>query len=184
MALVKMNGADRNGRAGVSPGGPPWVVHLRAVDHALARKNVRAAKQAWEDAHLAAVGSWRWDGLIEVGDACLRIGDLEDARPAAEPTARKAYFAALFRACQKESFVGILRTAEAFLELGDEPVVEECLSLAEVLAGDDAEARARVRAFTARTAGHTRPAEPLPETVDATPPGTSTRDARGPSPSR
>jgi inactivated superfamily I helicase len=129
----------------------PWSTPIRAAYQALLQRDVKAARQAWEEAHLAAVGSARWDGLIEVGDAYLRIGLASGSREAAEATARKAYFAALFRACQKESFDGILRTAEAFAALGDRQVVEECTGLAELLAPDD-NARGRVRGLLARFA--------------------------------
>ena len=140
-------------RANSEPDESPasWSVPIQATYQALVRRDVQAARRAWEEAHLAAVGSARWDGLIEVGDAYLRIGLAAGSREAAEATARKAYFAALFRACQKESFDGILRTAEAFAALGDRQVVEECTGLAELLAPDD-DARGRVRGLVARFA--------------------------------
>ena len=40
------------------------------------------------------------------------------------------YFAALYRACRDNSFEGIIHAAEAFANLGDREVVEECLGLA------------------------------------------------------
>lgn len=129
----------------------PWSAPIQTAYQALVQRDVKAARHAWEEAHLAAVGSARWDGLIEVGDAYLRIGLASGSREAAEATARKAYFAALFRACQKESFDGILRTAEAFAALGDRQVVEECTGLAELLAPDE-DARSRVRSLLARFA--------------------------------
>lgn len=132
--------------------GSPWAVHLRAARNALAERNVRAAVRAWDDAHLAAVGSARWEGLIEVGDIALRIGGTDGRRGDAEATARKAYFAALFRARQRDSLEGVLRTAQAFAELGDGQVVEECLGLAELMAADRGDAEGRVRAVAARLA--------------------------------
>jgi hypothetical protein len=86
-----------------------------------------------------------WRGLIEAGQACLRLGGAVGARPSAEPEARRAYFAALYRACRENSFEGILCTAEAFAALGDHEAVEECLGLAELQA-DGVEAR-RMAAF-------------------------------------
>lgn len=127
----------------------PWATHVRAAYDALAQGHVEAATRAWDEAHLAAVGSTRWEGLIEVGDAHLRIGEVSGRRHAAEATARKAYFAALYRACHRDSFDGVLRAAAAFADLGDREVVEECVGLAELLATDD-DARARVRAFLLR----------------------------------
>jgi uncharacterized heparinase superfamily protein len=125
----------------------PWAAHLRAAESALAQRNLRAAVQAWDCAHLAAVGSLSWEGLIEVGDTYLRIGQASGLRNTTLATARRSYFAGLFRACQKDSLEGILRTAEAFTGLGDAQVVEECLGLAELLAAGDPSAQSRVAAF-------------------------------------
>jgi hypothetical protein len=119
-----------------------WTRHLRAVDHALGASDVPGAQRAWEQAHLAAVESLSWEGLIATGHACLRIGRAAGAGAAAEPTARRAYFAALYRACRENSFDGILRAAEAFADLGDGEVVEECLGLAELqVDGEDTRQR-------------------------------------------
>jgi hypothetical protein len=126
-----------------------WRGHLRAVDLALGRRDVDEARRAWQSAHLAAVESLSWEGLIAAGHACLRIGGAAGGRPAAEPAARRAYFAALYRACRANSFDGILRAAEAFADLGDREVVEECLGLAELLV-DGEQTRRRVVAFVGR----------------------------------
>src|SRR2546426_11941578 len=80
-----------------------WAAHLRAAEQALARRNLRATVRAWDAAHLAAVGSLHWEGLIEVGDAYLRIGQESGLPDATLATVRRVYFAALFRACQKDS---------------------------------------------------------------------------------
>ena len=120
----------------------PWSGHLRAVDRALGQSDVDGARRAWENAHLAAVESLSWEGLIATGHACLRIGGASSARAAAQPTARRAYFAALYRACRENSFEGILRAAEAFADLGDREVVDECLGLAELqVDGEDTRRR-------------------------------------------
>ena len=159
----------------------PWVVHIRAADDALARKDVKTAVAAWDEAHLAAGGSWRWEGLIEVGDAYLRIGEATGYRAAAEATARRVYFAALYRACRKDSFHGVLRAAEAFADLGDQQAVEECLGVADIMAADD-DARVRVQALVARQArlaGHTLPAEE-PSLAVSTHPIRSEEDTDGP----
>ena len=126
-----------------------WRGHLRAVDRALGQSDVDGARRAWENAHLAAVESHSWEGLILTGHACLRIGRASGARQAAEPTARRAYFAALYRACRESSFEGILRAAEAFADLGDREVVEECLGLAE-LQVDGEETRRRLSTLVQR----------------------------------
>jgi len=133
----------------------PWTVHLRGVDEALAQKNVSAAEQAWHNAYGAALGSRRWEGLIEVGDAYLRIGEVAKGRKAAEARARRCYLAALFRARNEGSLDGVLRAAEAFAALGDREVVEQGIRMAERLAGRTREALAleQVRVFKARVAG-------------------------------
>ncbi len=99
--------------------------------------------------HLAVVESLGWDDLIAIGDARLRVGSAVGARPSGELAARRVYFAALYRACRAESLEGILRAAEAFADLGDGDVVEECLGLAE-LKVDGEEARRRVSALVQR----------------------------------
>ena len=126
-----------------------WSGHLRNVDRALGQKDLDAARRAWDSAHLAAVESLSWEGLIATGQSCLLIGGATGARPTAEATARRAYFAALYRACRENSFDGILRAAEAFDGLGDREVVEECLGLAELQADGDA-ARQRLATVAGR----------------------------------
>jgi len=123
------------------------------MNTALASPNVTAAEEAWHEAHRAALGSrQRWDGLIEVGEAYLRIGELANERQAAQPTARRLYLTALFRARQQSSLDGVLRTAEAFAALGDREVVIQCLRVADQVAerARDPQARARVEAFRGR----------------------------------
>jgi hypothetical protein len=128
---------------------PPWRVELARVDEALRERNVSAAARAWHEAHRAAIGSRRWDAMVDVGQAYLRIGDRAGARPAAEPKARQAYLIALFRARQAGSVDGILRVADAFAGLGDMDIVERSIRMAERLATrtPDDSARQKVRRF-------------------------------------
>ncbi len=135
------------------PAGRPWAASLRRVEDALAQKNVSAAELAWHDAHGAALRSRRWEGMLDVGDAYLRLGEVAKGREAAEATARTLYLSALFRARQEESLDGVLRTAEAFAALGDREVVDQCIRIAELLAAQDPEGQADVRAFRERWAG-------------------------------
>jgi hypothetical protein len=123
------------------------------MDEALARKDSGAAEVAWHDAYVAALISQRWEGLITVGDALLRIGTAK-GREASETKARSIYLDALFRARQQRSLEGVLRSAEAFAVLSDWEVVRQCLRIAEGLAvqARDAQARARVQAFRERLA--------------------------------
>lgn len=142
----RMDGAERH--APVLPAS--WRGYLRAVDRALGNGDIDGARRAWESAHLEAIESLSWEGLIAAGDARLRIGVADGGRrAAAEPAARRAYFAALYRACREDSFEGILRTAEAFAKLGDREVVEECAGLAE-LQVDGEQRRRRVAAIIGR----------------------------------
>jgi hypothetical protein len=132
----------------------PWAGHIREMDEALAQKNVDAAERAWHDAYLAALGSRFWQGMVEVGDASLRIGAVRGFRKVSEATARQAYLAALSRASQLGSLEGVLRTAQALAVLGDRAVVERCLRVAENLASQTptAQAKNRVRALKAQLA--------------------------------
>lgn len=59
--------------------------------------------------------------------------------------AREAYLSALIRARRDRSVDGAIRSAEAFRELGDRVVAEQCLHIAEQLAAGDEQARQRVR---------------------------------------
>jgi hypothetical protein len=138
---------------------PAWSGHLQNVDRALGQRDLDGARRAWENAHLAAVESLSWEGLIATGHACLRVGGATGARPSAEATARRAYFAALYRACRENSFDGILRAAEAFDDLGDREVVDECLGLAELQVDGEA-ARLRLSALVGRLG-----AAPAPDTA-------------------
>ena len=123
-----------------------WTSNLQRMDEALAAGDISLAEQAWHDAYGQALGSRRWEGMVEAGDAALRIGAVAKSRRLAEPTARQAYLTALVRARGQRSVDGVVRTAEAFARLGDREVVEQALRIARDLAGTDPEAEARVRA--------------------------------------
>lgn len=129
-----------------------WPAHLRTVEHALEKADVNAAVRAWHDAYGAALGSGRWEGMVEVGDAFLRIGEVSGARTGSKPNARRAYRVAFIRAVQQGSADGLLRVAEAFAALGDRAVATQCLRIAARLAAEKNDTRAgeRVRAFAAR----------------------------------
>jgi len=145
---------EQKAPAGLEAGAAPWTGHLRRADEALAGKNVSAAELAWHDAYLAALRSRRWEGMVEVGDAYVRIGEVTGGRKAAEAKARQIYLAALFRARNEGSLDGMLRTAEAFAILGDREVAERGVYMAQRLAARarDAQARARVNVVAKRVA--------------------------------
>jgi hypothetical protein len=130
-----------------------WVARLEAVDGALARHDVSAAVRARQEAYTAALGSGRWEGMVAVGDATLRIGDASATRKAAEAQARQAYLTALFRARDQHSVEGVLRTAEAFAALGDRDVVAQSLSMARTLAVAQGDHAAQERIEVLRLAG-------------------------------
>lgn len=145
--------AERNVTAPDRTREAPWTVSLQKLDEALANKDISAAEQAWHDVYAKALGSRRWEGMVEAADAQLKIGTAAGARKASEARARGIYLAALFRARQQGSLDGVLRVADAFASLGDREVVDQCLRIAERLAahGSDPGARARVNAFRERT---------------------------------
>jgi hypothetical protein len=131
----------------------PWAASLQRVNEALAVKDVSAAEQAWHEAYRTALGTrQRWDGMIEVGEAYLRVGDVAQGSHVARATARRLYLAALIRARQQGSVDGVLRAAQAFSALGDREVVTQCLRVADQVAEQarDPRARARVEAFRTR----------------------------------
>lgn len=134
----------------------PWMIHLGHIEEALAKRDLGGAERHWHDAYAGALGSRRWEGMIEVGDTARRIGEVAGNRATADARARWTYLAALFRARQEKSLDGVLRAAEAFSSLGDRQVVAQCLRIAERLAAQsrDPQARERVSALSARLTTH------------------------------
>lgn len=128
-----------------------WLAPLEAMDQAIEHGDITAAETARHEAYQAAIGSRRWEALLDVGDAVLRIGEATGTRKALEPEARRLYLAALFRARAERSLDGVLRATERFARLGDRDVVEQGLHIARGLAGSDPEALARVRSLSERS---------------------------------
>jgi len=117
----------------------PWLAPLGDMDRALANGDLGAAVAARHRAHLAALGSRRWEGFVAVGDAALRLGDASgDPRPMTRE-ARRAYLSALMHARSQGSLEGVLRATGAFARLGDRDMVEQGIRIAQDIArGDDA----------------------------------------------
>lgn len=115
----------------VEPVEPVWTAPLRRVDDALRAKNPQDAARALQEAHIAALGSRRWDGMVAVGDAAQRIGQTTGATRAYDARARQAYLVALFRARHTQSVDGMLRVADAFDALGDTEAANRCRDLAQ-----------------------------------------------------
>jgi hypothetical protein len=127
----------------------PWVTHLELVDRALAERNMSAAVHAWQDAYAAAARPPRWEGLLDVGDASLRIGETPALASSSLGKARGAYLAGLFRARHQGSLEGVLRAAGAFAALGDRDVVQGSLRIAAEIATRHADGEAMDQVRTA-----------------------------------
>ena len=108
--------------------------HLAAVDTALTTGDVAAALRAWHAAYGATIGSRRWEGFADAGDAYLRIARASGSPAGGISRARDLYLSALFRASGAGSLDGVLRLASAFAELGDDEVVTNALRIARRLA--------------------------------------------------
>src|SRR3970282_2308661 len=83
--------------------------------------------------------------------ASLRIGAIAVCGKASEARARETYWTALFRARQQGSLNGVLDAAEAVGALGDRPMAEQCIRVAENLPSlkGDASGGERIRALAA-----------------------------------
>jgi hypothetical protein len=107
-----------------------WEAHVALIDHALTDRDVTRAVMAWHDAYGAALASGRWEALVEVGDAFVRIGDAASLTSASRANARVAYLAALTRAQRDRSAEGVHRVARGFSLLGDHAVAAQCERIA------------------------------------------------------
>lgn len=132
----------------------PAYVHYQQADAALAAGHVVLALRHWREGHAVAIASRRWEGLVEAGDLYRRIGARGGFYTEAVGRARDCYLTALLRARGERSLDGVLHATEAFVDLGDEAIVEHALQIArEVAAGDpDPHARQRVERLAARWA--------------------------------
>jgi len=139
LASALMSRAVSAPRALESPavrgGMAPWAAPLATFDAALAAGDVPAALSSWHEAYAAALGSRRWEGFADAGDAYLRIGRTSGAPASAVPRARDLYLSALFRARDAGSLDGVLRIAAAFATLGDHDVTVQALRMARRLPG-------------------------------------------------
>jgi hypothetical protein len=89
--------AARGGDSAPGPG-TPWLAPLGKMDQAIERGDLSAAKMVRHEAYRAAIASRRWEALLAVGDAALRMGEATQSRRSLEPEARRLYLSALFRA--------------------------------------------------------------------------------------
>jgi hypothetical protein len=131
--------------AGRTPDDGRWRAYLDVVEKELEHGHVDAAVRAWHDAYGAALASRSWESMIAVGDAFMAIGRVSGSARGARMNAREAYLSALIRARREGSVDGAIRSAEAFRELADRAVGEQCLHIAAQLAVGDEQAQQRVR---------------------------------------
>jgi hypothetical protein len=121
-----------------------WRAHLDVLEKELERGHIDVAVRVWHDAYGAALESRSWKSMIAVGDAFITIGRASGSVRGARMNAREAYLIALIRARRDHSVDGALRSAEAFRQLDDHAVVEQCLHIAaQLAAGDEQEQRVR-----------------------------------------
>ncbi len=122
-----------------------WHAYLGLVEKELEHGHVDVAVRVWHDAYGAALESGNWESMIAVGDAFMAIGRASGTPAGARMNAREAYLTALIRARRDRSVDGALRSAEAFRQLNDHAVVEQCLHIAAQLAAGDEQAQEKVR---------------------------------------
>ena len=156
-ALLVFAGSSALGALPARAGGEgevstPWQRPIQELERALERGDVRAAMRAREDARLAALASPRWEGMLAVGDATIRLARRAGLEPAMEPAVRRAYWSALVRARRQGSVDGALRVTEAFADLGDHAMARKGFSVAQALtiACQHPNALERVRALERR----------------------------------
>lgn len=125
---------------------PPWDANLAEVDRAISRGDLRSAASAWREAYARARASQRWDGMLAVGDAYLRIGTAAGDVQASVPKARETYLIALFRARRAGAVDGMVRSAGAFEAMGDHDLAARAVRMAEGLAETRRDLTGRERA--------------------------------------
>jgi hypothetical protein len=138
---ISTAGDERQPPPGMSA---PWADHLVALAEARAAQDRRMAGLAYQDAYSSALASRRWEGMADVGDAALGLGDVRRARI--------AYLTAAYRARGVRSAAGVLRAVDGFSALGDLKVATHWLRVARKIAGPDLVERARVGVVAQRLA--------------------------------
>jgi hypothetical protein len=129
-----------------------WSEHLRRVDAALAAGDGEAAARSWLAAMRSARTEARWEGLLAVGAARIKVAEFTNGRKEAEAKARELFLLALFHARKQASVVGLLRCAESLAALGDYQLADQALRIAEVFAEapDDVNALTQLRQIIRR----------------------------------
>jgi hypothetical protein len=133
-----------------------WRPHVRALDSALSRQDVPAARRAVGDAHRMALGSRTWEGMLEVGWAHRRLGEASGSQRVENARAREAFLSAFVVARAQRSLAGLLGVAEAFDDLADREVTGQIVAVARDLAArlprgeERAQADARLERLASR----------------------------------
>jgi hypothetical protein len=155
LMIVIVTVVDAVAMTATSVSDAPAYVHYQRADDALAAGDVVRALRHWQEGYAAAVGSRRWEGLVEAGDLYRRIG--ARGRFDGALRARECYLLALVRARGERSLDGVLRATEGFVDLGDAEPVQRGLEIARQLAAGDPDphARDRVERLAARWAART-----------------------------
>ena len=140
--LERLEAAEPAGRSGH---GGLWRAYLDVFEKERVEGHLDVALRILYDAYGAALESRSWESMIAVGDAFMTAGRAPGSAAGARMNARQAYLTALIRARRDRSVEGALRSAEAFRQLADPDVVEQCLHIAGLLAAGDDAAQERVR---------------------------------------
>jgi hypothetical protein len=139
IALASLGGGSGHGTNGLSV--PARALEerslagrLAAIEEAVARRDATRAIFEWRDAYAAALGSRRWEAMVSVGDAAVKIDGVAGRATGGQPTgfraeARQAYLRALFDARAAGSDEGIQRVASAFAALGDAEMAARARSM-------------------------------------------------------
>lgn len=130
----------------------PWADYLVALTEAQAAQDQRMAGLAYQQAYSSALASRRWEGMADVGDAAVHLGDVRRARI--------AYLTAAYRARNDHSAVGVLRAVDGLSELGDRRAATHWLHVAGKIAGADSVERTRVGVAARRLADRAWEAQP------------------------
>jgi hypothetical protein len=95
----------------------PWEPLILRMNEALGKNDLLAAERAWRQAHVEALASLSWEGMIEVGAAALRLGEAGGYSNWFEIKARRIYSTALDRARRAPSLEGMARVEDALARL-------------------------------------------------------------------
>ena len=113
---------------------PTLSQRMTMMDEAISARDLTRAGREWRDAFALALASRRWEAMVDMGDAAVKIagvdGDAGGSRSDFRAQARQAYLRALFQARNQRAYAGIERVATAFAALGDTDVASRARALA------------------------------------------------------